>query len=229
MGVLQSRLDSGPFGSWDETNVIHVKMPGGALASAEDAAVLSGLNRLLVRTEAGWELLAWQKAELVGTDEWRLSRLRRGLNGSPIGGAETGADIVLSDSALIDIPMRPDEVGASLLWKAGEAEADRVVWNGIANRPWRVAMLQARQNDAKIDVTWRANGPGYSPTGELLDLNREVRFEIKVRVGAEEQNLGIVSAPIVSLDPGAAEEISVAQIGRDGQRGEWLSIPLPSP
>ena len=134
-----------------------------------------------------------------------------------------------ADNALIDIPMRPDELGTSLLWKAGEAEADQFVWTGAASRPWRVSRLEANQNGAKIDITWRAYGPGYSPAGDLLDLNREVRFDVKTRLGNDEQNLGIFSAPMVSLDPGAADEVSVAQIGRDGQRGEWLSIPVPSP
>lgn len=203
-------------------------MPGGALTSADESAVLAGLNRMLLRTEAGWELVAWQEAELIASEEWRLSRLRRGLNGSPIGAANIGAEIVLSDEALIDVVLRADELGESLLWKAGEAPAERFVWMGAANRPWRVAALNAKQAGATVDVTWRANGPGYSPTGDLLDLNREVRFEVRSHLGNTEQNLGIFRTPKVSLNLGAADEISVAQIGLNGQRGEWLSIPLPS-
>ena len=94
--------------------------------------------------------------------------------------------------------------------------------------PWRVRGLEASRDSDQVEITWRANGPGYTPDGTLRDLNKEVRFEVNAYLEDAIVLSEIISTPSKRIGFGIADQIWVAQIGRDGRRGEWLSIPLPS-
>ena len=229
IGWLKSDFGAGAFEGWDEHNTIHLEMPGASLASVDEAAILSGPNRVLLRTRTGWELIAWQKAELIGSDEWRLSRLKRGLNGSPIGSAETAAQVVLMDEALLEVTLSVDELGKALLWKPGDGDARSFIWQDLGNVPWRVRGLEAMRDGDQVEIVWRANGPGYAPDGTLIDLNKEVRFEVRASLNDATVLSETISKAFKSISFGVADQFCVAQVGRDGRRGEWLSIPLPSP
>ena len=89
-------------------------LPGEVLSSASEAAVLAGQNRLLVENDAGWELVTWCKAELIGADHWLLSGLLRGLSGSPIQAATSGANVVLADDRLVPIALGKEEIPARI-------------------------------------------------------------------------------------------------------------------
>ncbi|MEL7041746.1 MAG: glycoside hydrolase/phage tail family protein [Pseudomonadota bacterium] len=121
IGQLSAPLATGPSDTWDETNTITLEMPFGRLESAPEQSVLAGANRLLVETSAGWELIGWQTAELIAVDRWRLSRLRRGLNGSVIASAPLGARCVLADDRLIHAPIAPELWQIEQFWQAGDA------------------------------------------------------------------------------------------------------------
>ena len=229
IGWLKSDVGEGMFEGWDEHNKIHLQMPGAMLSSADEAAILSGLNRILLRTSGGWELIAWQTAELIGPDEWRLTRLKRGLNGSPIGTALTGAEIVLSDEALIEVALSIEELGKPLLWKLGDGGSRNFTWQDRGSVPWRVSGLEVKRNGDHVEIAWRANGPGYTPDGGLIDLNKEVRFAVEANRDGAVVLSEIISATSKTMSFGFADQFRIAQMGRDGRRGEWLSIPLPSP
>lgn len=73
------------------------------------------------------------------------------------------------------------------------------------------------------------NGPGYASDGTLIDLNKEVRFEVRASLNDTPVLSETISKAFKSISFGVADQFCVAQVGRDGRRGEWLSIPLPSP
>jgi hypothetical protein len=81
---------------------VWVKLPSAMLQSRGELAVLNGANAALVDTEAGWELVQFEEAELVDEETWKLTRLLRGQQGSEPAmgaGAEVGARILFLTGA----------------------------------------------------------------------------------------------------------------------------------
>src|SRR5204862_8294368 len=118
MGRLTGALEAGPLGLFDRANAIEVELFGGALASLPDIDVLGGGNAAAVKTAGGdWEILQFASAELIGTRQYRLTRLLRGHCGSEpamAAGAASGADFVLLDGAVATLPVRVDQLGLPL-------------------------------------------------------------------------------------------------------------------
>ena len=102
VGRLIAGVGAGPLGRWDGVNAIVLESAGGDFSSVSEPAVLNGANAALLETSAGWELVQFQHAELVGPDTWRLSKLLRGQQGSVIAAADIGARIVLLDDAVVE-------------------------------------------------------------------------------------------------------------------------------
>jgi hypothetical protein len=70
-----STLEENPEGFWDLESYIDVTLYEGELSTKTDMQVLNGANRALV----GNEIIAFKTATLVGTNEYRLTNLLRGL------------------------------------------------------------------------------------------------------------------------------------------------------
>jgi hypothetical protein len=81
MVELVSALHAHVSGRWQEAEVV-VKLPVSSLQSRAEVAVLNGANAALVETAAGWELVQFAHAELVGEETWKLGDLLRGQVGS---------------------------------------------------------------------------------------------------------------------------------------------------
>ena len=157
------------------------------------------------------------------------NRLRSATNGSPIGSAETAAQVVLLDEALVEVTLSVDELGKPLVWKPGDGDVRNFIWQDLGNVPWRVRGLETKSDGDQVEIVWRANGPEYAPDGTLIDLNKEVRFELRASLNDTTVLSETISKAFKSISFGVADQFCVAQVGRDGRRGEWLSIPLPSP
>ena len=100
VGRLTQPLAPGVLHRWDETNLVEVHLEGVAPASLSEGAVLSGANLAAVETGAGWEVLQYRQATLLGAGVWRLSGLLRGQQGTEgemAAGALEGAVVVLLD------------------------------------------------------------------------------------------------------------------------------------
>ena len=160
LGRLETDLGFGPFDGWDETNTPEIYLPGGGLSSADADSVRAGQNRLLINDGTAWELIGWQQAELVGEDQWRLSKLLRGLNGSPILSVVAGGQVILSDEALVEVTLPNEAFGQALLWRAGDTEPQLFVFEDRGGVPWRVANLAAKRQGGQIRVSWQPRGPG---------------------------------------------------------------------
>ena len=122
IGTIVHDLNVAAADTWDEVNVLTVKMPGESLASASEPAIQAGLNHLLVEHGDGWELLAWRSAALIDVDCWQLRGLLRGLYDTPIGAVAAGACAILADHRLLQIDLEPAEQGRVLYWQAGSGD-----------------------------------------------------------------------------------------------------------
>lgn len=132
IGQILSDFGAGQPGQWDETTELIVSAPGEALVSADQAAVLDGANRLLIAHAEGWELLAWRSAELIATDQWRLSGLLRGLNETAAFAGIAESTVIIADDRLVHVPLEADEVGVTLFWQVGAAATVSFTYNPAA-------------------------------------------------------------------------------------------------
>ncbi len=120
MGRLVEPLSPGPVGRFDPANALLVDLLGGAFSSASRMAVLSGANRLAVRTQdGGWEVLGFAEAEEMVAGRFRLTGLLRGLGGTEdatAAGATSDAEVVLLDDAVRALGLVNAERGAAQNW-----------------------------------------------------------------------------------------------------------------
>ncbi|MFN3212283.1 MAG: glycoside hydrolase/phage tail family protein [Henriciella sp.] len=229
IGRLKARLPSGPLGRWDRGGMLDLDLSAQDLASAELGAVLSGANRLLIQNSDGWELIAWQEAELIAPDVWRLQTLLRGLGGTPVRAVEPGALAVLADERLVKVPLDDEQMQVSLLWKIGEADPQAFTFENRAALPWRVGHLSAKTVGDEVEVTWSARSSEYTNNWALPDDLENSRFRVEVYnfntlISRTDQD-----TPFAFIPLGSATKVRVAQIGLHQRLGEWVSIPLPPP
>ncbi|PRA29950.1 MULTISPECIES: glycoside hydrolase/phage tail family protein [unclassified Brevundimonas] len=202
VGVLMTPLTRGVLGRWDEANAIMVRIEGAGPQSLSAGAVLGGGNALAVETTAGWEVVQFRRAELVGDEVWRLTGLLRGQQGTEaeaVAGAATGALVVMLDRGLPRVEMSAGERGLPRLWRAGPAgappggtgfaQAD-FTWEGRSARPWRPAHLRAVVEGGGRRLSWtprvRVNGEGWEAEPVEVDPRR---FRVRVLDGAVEKRV----------------------------------------
>ena len=98
VGRLTQALAPGALHRWDETNAVVARLEGAAPASLPEGAVLAGANLIAVESAAGWEIVQYRQAILLGEGIWRLSGLLRGQQGTEgamAAGAPEGGLIIL--------------------------------------------------------------------------------------------------------------------------------------
>lgn len=229
LGILETDASKGPLGRWDDAAVLDVYLPGQDLASADDDAVLSGGNRLLIQNDAGWELIGWRSAELAGEDRWHLSGLIRGLSGTPVRELKAGALVVLVDDRLVNVPLSSETLGLSLLWQVGETDPRASTFQDRASRPFRVGHLRSEKHGDTFELSWTARGVQYADNWTLPDDITDGRYRIESFLDGELQMYAEQTETALTVRIGGATEIRVAEIGSHQQLGEWVSILLPQP
>ncbi|WP_296176536.1 glycoside hydrolase/phage tail family protein [uncultured Brevundimonas sp.] len=250
VGVLTGPLRRGVVGRWDEANAITVRIEGAAPQSLSGAAVLGGGNALAVETAAGWEVVQYRRADLIGGEVWRLTGLLRGQQGTEAeaaAGAAAGALVVMLDRDLPRVEMSAGERGLQRLWRAGPtgappggagfAEAG-FTWAGRSARPWRPAHLGAVAEGGGWRLSWtprvRVNGEGWETEPVEVDPRR---FRVRVLDGGVEKRVwevqgleAIYAATQVATDwPGEVGEgarFAVAQWGEGYGWGTEAFAPL---
>ena len=196
VGVLVEPLAAGIRHRWDEVNALLVRIEGRVPESRSPAAVFAGANAAVINTAAGWELLQFRSATLVGDGLWRLSGLLRGQQGTEAAGASSGATIVLLDPMPARVESSSGERDLPLVWRAGPAGGPAggsgvseigFMTKGVHGRPWSPAHLEARvRTDGGFDLAWiaRARIDGDRWDGEAT-LSASSRFRVRVLNGAD--------------------------------------------
>lgn len=251
IGRLTTALFPHVSGRWQETSV-WVSLPGGTLASRNDAAVLNGANTALVETEAGWEMIQFCEAELVDNETYKLSRLLRGQQGSEpamAAGAESGARIVFLTGAEVRLDVAQWERGLELEWSGWRAAPDEtaaaegeLIFEGAAARMWSPAHLGARWDGGDLELGWirraRKDGDGWGPGEPPHELPEQYR--VRVLDGAAQKRAWTVGATAAVYDaaaisadfPAGGEAVlAVGQLGFDGEPGAEtrIMVNLPAP
>lgn len=193
VGVLVEPLGPGCVGRWDRANSLRVRIEGQAPSSAPDAAVFAGANAVAVEGAAGWEVVQFRTATLIGGDVWRLDGLLRGQRGTEPemrAGAPAGATVVVLDAAVVPVTISPAERGLPLLCRAGpDGAAGMAVTEttftptGRGDRPWRPAHLRTRASGADLELNWIARAPGDGDGWGGPEPAAPVRFRVRVTDG----------------------------------------------
>jgi hypothetical protein len=197
IGQTLNALAPGPLYRFDRANRLQVRIEGGTLSSASEAAVLNGANPLAVLADNGeWEVIQYLSAELIAPGVYVLSGLLRGQSGSgssAAAGASAGASVVVLDSYLVRATISQSERGLPLTWRAapsggaagGLAMTEvEFTWSALALRPYAPAHLQARRlADGTLRFAWiRRTRIGGDPwtSGEvpLSEANEGYRLDI---------------------------------------------------
>lgn len=126
IGRISGAVKPGPLWRFDRVTAIEVTLSGGTLVSVGETAALAG-NALAAigSVDAGWEIIAYAKAELIGERRYRLSTLLRGLGGSEPLAMRTltnGAQFVALDAAIVPLTSDAQDVGVPAHWRIGADE-----------------------------------------------------------------------------------------------------------
>jgi len=197
VGLLVEALATGVRHRWDEANALVVRVEGAAPESAVSAAVLGGGNALAVETTAGWEIVQYRSAVLVGPGTWRLTGLLRGQQGTEVemrAGAGAGSVAVFLDDRLAQAEIGRGERGLPLVCRAGPAGAapggtgfseTLFVPGGVHDRPWSPVGLAVFADGEGLTIRWtprvRMFGDGWDGEPAAMD---PMRFRLRVLDGA---------------------------------------------
>ena len=194
VGQTLSVLPPGPLHRFDRATRLTVRVEGGVLSSAADAAVLNGANAIALKANNGeWELIQYLDAELIARETYVLSGLLRGQAGTDLAmgsGADVGAAVVVLNRDLIRAGVSQSERGLPLVWRAapsggppgGLAMAEvAFTWNAMQARPFAPCHLKADTlGDGTLRFGWirraRIGGDpwtaGEVPLGEATEAYR---------------------------------------------------------
>ncbi len=161
MGIAITALGVGKFSTWDEMNAIEVVLLSGELVSCSEIAVLNGANNAAI---LGNELIQFQKAELIGEQTYRLSRLLRGRQGTEsfINTHQEGDRFILLSPALYSLNIPTDMIGKKVHYKAvtigatiEEAEEQEFVIQANALKPFApIHITGQRDKQGNLAISW---------------------------------------------------------------------------
>lgn len=137
--------------TWDRVNEITIELENGTLESVTEQQVYAGRNHAVL----GDEIIAFQNAELVGENTWKISKLLRGLRNTEkfMGAHEQGDRFVMLDREdLVFLPLNFEGLNRTVYLKSvpsGKTLADikeeRHEISGTTMRPFSITELTAEQ------------------------------------------------------------------------------------
>jgi len=189
IGRLLDPVFMGRSGRWLEQS-IRIRINGGTLSSREELDVLAGANALAIEAANGqFEILQFQYADLIGDNEWRVSRLLRGQLGTEaeaaMGAASGDRVIVLGEggvqsggginrSGIVSVNFPRDLWNISFDWRAGPQNerpdhaaytTKAFTYQGRNLRPISPVHLRWQRTDNGIKILWirrtRIGGDGW--------------------------------------------------------------------
>ncbi|HVY87141.1 MAG TPA: glycoside hydrolase/phage tail family protein [Caulobacterales bacterium] len=254
MGELLWALWPGPVDRWDNGNRIRVRMYGGALASVERDALLSGANAFAIEGEDGeWEIVQARNAVLVGPSEYELSGFLRGQLGSAHAMRAphpAGTRIVVLDARLARLDVSAHEWGETLsviVPPAGGVSTDARAFRGAvtlpraAARPWAPAHVRAERDASGVVAIswvrcarsggdyWGAGEPPFGAPGEayVLEILDAGALKRSVTTAAPAYLYSVAEQTADFGAPPAEIRVRVAQIDAAGAPGLKSDLNLP--
>jgi hypothetical protein len=228
LGTIVTSPGVAPAALADLANSIEVELAHGSmvLGDADDAALDSGANLAMV----GGELLQFGRAQPLGANRWRLTRLWRGRRGTEaaIGTQAAGDRFVLVTAetlAAIDLPWSALGGSARILAQgAGDSEAAEAeaAIPGISVTPPSPAHLGLDGDMVRwvrrSRTGWRWIDGADAPLGEESE-----RYRVTIAPEGGTARTEEVTAPEITLAPGDRDSGCLVTVRQAGSHG--LSPP----
>ncbi|GLI92054.1 baseplate multidomain protein megatron [Methylocystis echinoides] len=176
-------LPPGPVGRFDQGSSVRVRFAAGELASVDDLTALDGRTAMAIKGGDGaWEIFSFARAELVGENIYRLSRLIRGVGGEEglaARAAPAGATVVLLNDALTPLARDVSEIGAPITYAIGPADRDvadplylrtTLTATGKALMPYAPTQPRAVRNAEGIIISFLRRGRIDADAWQAIDI-----------------------------------------------------------
>ncbi|MEQ9518804.1 MAG: glycoside hydrolase/phage tail family protein [Parvibaculum sp.] len=254
MGRTITSLSRGPVSRWDRASSVRVKLTSGTLETRDPLSVLSGANLAALETTPDiWELIQFERADLVDVDTYHLSGLLRGQGGTEVAMVDLlagDARFVLLDGAVEQIGLAISERGRPLAWRAGprsyplDHETYRTETRGFAGvglRPLSPVHVRAKRlpnNDITFSWVRRTRIDGDNWEGLDVPLGEEVEaYALDILAGETVKRTLESNTPTCLYDAasqtsdfgGAAPSpltIKIVQLSRSFGRGTAREVSL---
>jgi hypothetical protein len=253
IGVTETALPWARPGLWDRGPALRVRLTAGALAAADETAVLNGANLMAIGDGSSdrWELFQFAGATLVAPRTWDLDLRLRGQLGTESvapAGWPAGSRVVLLDGVPQQISLALSARGLARTYRIGASArgfddpdvTERVeAFLGIGLRPYAPVHLRAAERaDGGLDLTWfrrtRIEGDSWESLEVPLGEDREAYL---VRVFADATLRREIEVAVPGWTYGAAERaldagfgaltVEVAQLSDRFGAGVFRSLALP--
>lgn len=238
IGETATPLAAADPGRWDRGAAVRVVLYGGALASADEAAVLNGANVAAIGDGVSddWEVFQFAGAELVAPQTYDLTLRLRGQAGTDAlmpSVWPAGSRFVLIDAALEQIALSASERGLSRNYRVGPSRRpvedpvyvqEARAFEGVGLRPLAPVHLRAAYGaTGDLNIGWvrrtRIDGDSWAGMDVPLGEDREV-YLVRVEQGGAVIRETTVFSPEWRYDAGVkladgvtgAFEIAVAQV-----------------
>jgi hypothetical protein len=191
IGAGLTILPNGNRYSWDNST-IDVLLTFGELQSVTEIAVLNGANACVI----GDEIIQFQNAQLIGDNQYRLSRLLRGRLGTEwaMAGHVAGERFVLLTNAVarelvassawsISKKYKPVTIGSTL----GAAAAQDFTYAARALKPYAPAqVVGSRDGSGNLTISWKRRtriGGDWRDAVDIPLSEESERYEVEIFQG----------------------------------------------
>lgn len=218
----------------DTANTIGVSIVGssGELGTTTDSAVELGDNRALV----GSEILGFGVATLTGTGLYTLSRLLRGLRGTPVGGHANPERFVEISDDIVRVGVPDSLVGSTLQVRVvsiGQAITDVTSKNVViaAKTPGEIESVKASTTfPVYVANSTLATDTAEETTWTTIDLSGSLPAETKtIRGFVRLRNNGSVVTNVRVRKAAGAAEYTIFALKADSdldENGSQFEIPM---
>lgn len=198
IGVVSEIILASNSSLWDNATSLKIELYNGHLSSASEVSVMVNNNRLAVeRDDGSWEIIGFVEAELVSSDNYKLTKLLRGLGGTDSSNSSisAGNQVILLDQNVLFVDVTTDMLGANIVATAfaGANDAQGVELNIDVNlgpaKPLNPVHLQAKKlaGSDDVNISWvrrtRLNGDSWALSEVPLELIPE-NYQIDIYDGA---------------------------------------------
>lgn len=198
MGLSRSVFNSGPEGVWDNANTLDVELYSGTLESLDELDVLAGANAFAIQNSQGyWEIVQFVNATLIGTNQYRLSKLLRGQLGTEWAMEDNlpvDAQVVFLGGALRQVQTNLADIGNSFYYLYGPANKpntddlytkDQLAFEGMGLRPYSPTDVEGVDDGSgNITISWkrrtRIGGDSWNYTDDVPWSETIRKFEVDV-------------------------------------------------
>lgn len=237
LGEIVEDVPAGAIGVRDRATTIRVRLTRGTLSSITPEALLAGGNLAAIGdgSPENWELVQFEKADLVGDNTYDLSVLLRGQAGSDAlmpALWPAGSLFVLMNGVpkQLELPSSTREI--SRTYRIGTSgrpfddpsyDQQVLAFSGVGLRPLSPVHLRAEFAGSDLEVSWTRRtredgdlwGPGDVPLGEAME-----RYRVRVmRGGAVLRDTEVTTPDWIYSEADqasdgftAGDEIRIAQI-----------------